>query len=293
MEYITQEELERRIEDVCRNALMLTAEGKVGLRPISPEGEYWMTMWTHILEEASLRDIGLPKKDNFSLDTFPKATWPKAPRAATAIDGKKLSEGSFLVKYGQKKYLNRMYNEGQIRISPASFYKNPSLNTAINDDESVLSVALHPDKATISHINNKTGKESRILPVGNITTTFSLITNYYVYCMAHVYDFRLFDDFEADACIIIHDVKAFLSRLDKVFKSAEGNWSFMTNQVRYVDPLNPPREQDIDVFFCKHFRYSYQKEVRAVWIPEEDRDHLEPVHLDIGAMGAYAEYVEI
>ncbi len=292
MQYITQGEIQTRIDDIFRNSLTLNGDGKIGLRPISPEGEYWMIMWTHILEEMVLRGKGLPHGNLLSPETIPKATWPETPDAAIVLRGKKYKEGYHLFKYGNKLHLKGMHENGAIRIAPASSYKDSSLNSAINDDEKVLSVFDHPDKVKISHVDKITGKKTIIKPKGNVKRTLELPTNYYVYSMAYVYDYRLFDDFEYNACIVIHDTKKFLLLLDKAFKQSIGNWVFVTNPVHYIDPLNPPNEKDIDLFFCKHFKYSYQKEIRAVWLPESYIEELEPVYLDIGCMGSYADYIE-
>lgn len=293
MEHISQDDLDKRIEDVFRNSLTLTEEGKIGLRQISSDGEYWMIMWTHLLEEMSLRGSGIPHANMFPPETFPKTTWPHAPSAAKALKGREFEDGRYLFKYGKNEHLNQMVKNGVIKISPATFYNDASLNSAIKDDELILSVITHPDFINMVHIDQVTKEETIIKPTGNVTTTFELSTNYYVFCMSHICDFRLYDDFEADTCLIIKDVKGFLYRLNAAFMEQKGLWGYMADHVRYIDPLNPPKEKEIDLFFCKHFRYSYQKEIRAVWIPEKPLKQLEPIYLEIGSMDSYAELVEL
>ncbi len=293
MEYISQAELEKRLEDVFRNSLILTEEGKIGLRPIPEAGEYWAVMGTHLLEEMSLRGTGMPRGNRLSPEIFPKATWPRVPSAAKMLKGREFEEGCCLFKYGKKKYLKKMHDDGVIRVVPATFYNEASLNSAIKDDERILSVFHHPASVNITHVDRNTGKETKIKSTGNVKTTFELSTNYYVYCMSYVFDLRLFDDFQADACVVIHDAKDFLNRIDTSSKKLIRFCKFITDQVRYVDPLNPPEEKDIDLFFCKHFRYSYQKEMRSVWVPEKVVEHLGAVYLEIGPMNTYSEYIEL
>jgi hypothetical protein len=49
-------------------------------------------------------------------------------------------------------------------------------------------------------------------------------------------------------------------------------------------------------FFCKDFRYWYQKEVRAAWLPPDPRtppaalDHL---FIELGCLKDYCELIEI
>ncbi len=179
-----------------------------------------------------------------------------------------------------------------IRIAPATFYNDSSLNAAIKDDERIMSIFHHPEKVTITHVDKNTGENIKIKPVSNVESTFNVSTNYYVYCMADSYSLRLFDDFESNACIIIHDMYGFLRKLEKAFMQVVGNWGFGAEQVKYIDPLNPPNEKDIDVFFSKHFRCSYQKEIRAVLLPSIAVEKLDPIYLNIGSMEEYADYIE-
>lgn len=215
------------------------------------------------------------------------------PKAVSALNGKEYIDGHHLFKYGKKKYLKSMYESGIIRIMPATFYKDASLNSAIHDDERLLSVYFHPDKINISHQSKKTGEINKINPIGNVTATYELKTNYYVYCMAYLYDFRLFDDFEADSCIVVNDIQGFLTKVDRAFNQAASGLDGFVSTVNYIDPLNPPKEDEFSLFFSKHFKYSYQKETRMVWIPKSDTELLNPIYLDIGPMHNYADFIKL
>lgn len=63
-------------------------------------------------------------------------------------------------------------------------------------------------------------------------------------------------------------------------------------KVRYVDPLkfNP---LEVDLFTCKHFRYSYQNEIRIIWKPKEPCNELESFFIEIGNMHSYAEFIKL
>ena len=293
MEHLSLDEISTRAQDVFRNSLILTEDGRIGLRPISTEGEYWMIMFTHILEETIIRGSGMPQMELYSPDIVPEATWPHIPNAVNALNGKKYKDGHHLFKYGNKKYLKSMYESGSIRVMPATYYKDASLNSAIHDDERVLSIHHHPSKINISHQSKNTGEIVNIKPIGNVTVKHELTTNYYVYCMSYVYDFRLFDDFRADACIVINDIKGFLSKIDIAFKKAANGLDRFVGTVTYIDPLNAPNDENTSLFFGKHFKYTYQKETRLVWVPRSKTELLDPIYLDIGPMNEYADYIEL
>ncbi len=55
MEHQSVDDIGQRVRDVILNQMILTEESKIGLHPINEEGVYWMVMWTHLLEEFSIR----------------------------------------------------------------------------------------------------------------------------------------------------------------------------------------------------------------------------------------------
>lgn len=55
MEHLSDQELENRAKDILLNQFILTEENKIGPHPINEEGEYWMTVFTHLLEEYVIR----------------------------------------------------------------------------------------------------------------------------------------------------------------------------------------------------------------------------------------------
>ena len=62
--------------------------------------------------------------------------------------------------------------------------------------------------------------------------------------------------------------------------------------MRYYDPVraNPSA---IDVPFCKPFGYSYQNEVRAIWLLPDFPLRLERVKIEIGAIDDCADLVSL
>src|SRR5205085_8475920 len=115
------------------------------------------------------------------------------------------------VKYGRSQFLTETLKKGILRISPASSYKDPSLNYAQQDDELEVALLGLPSEVKIEAIDEKTGKsKGRIEPIGNVKFMMRAPTNYYACCLSLTFNQRLFGDFQADCALIIKDPKEFL-----------------------------------------------------------------------------------
>jgi hypothetical protein len=196
---------------------------------------------------------------------------------------RELQPGSFLVKYGKYQYLEAMCEAGSIRIAPAALYDDPTLNPAIRDQELELYIQPPPFAMRLEVIDHNTGKpRATFNPIGNKITK-SASTNYFVYCLSTVLVPRLFVDFDADACVIITNPEDFIRRLVYAFEKQMPGWTAMRMPVNYIDPLHV-RLNALDIFRQKHFRYAYQKEFRAIWLPPEPIAKLDPIFVDVGRL---------
>jgi hypothetical protein len=106
--------------------------------------------------------------------------------------------------------------------------------------------------------------------------------NFYVFCAAGSFDPRLFDDFQADACLLIRDLNCFGLHLLREFPAVAGS-------VHYEDPLHPVEENHL-VEMAKHFLYEYQREWRMVWNSEEPLAlTAAPIFVEIGSLADSCE----
>lgn len=290
MEYLTREELIERTKDVLANMSTLTEKGQLGLHGLDDVGKYWMIVWTHVLEEFVLRYGPYPNGfTDGSLNDAPTVnpTFPVPPSAKTSIDGIGGIKPNQLYKYGQYEYLIKMIKQGRIRIAPASYYSDPSLNKAIRDDELSINVQKRSD-----HISIKTIKGEKIPTFGSVTYKLSSNTNYFVHCFAAGYTYREFDDFSANACVVISEPRLLFKKMMNAAKKVLPEYDGFASQVKYIDPLNC-EPKSVDIFFAKHFKYSYQNEVRVIWLPKKPIDNLEPFFIEIGSMEKYAKIIRI
>jgi hypothetical protein len=266
---VNESELSPRAAEIICNVTTLSTEGKIGLVAMEKGGAYWLELFDNVTEEYRLRGSALPADmpDKIGLPNF---TWPQARRASA------LAEADFdptrhLARLGKGKYTAANL-DGIWRLSPASSYTDPSLNFARQDSELERTVYALRDEVVMTKVDKKTGQPAeRIYPMGNVAVTYRSAADYYVICFSKSLSLRLFDDFEADSCLIVRDVKEFARRMFSGVRKRLPGFQGWLRDVTYFDPLNPlPSSRD--VFFLKHFRYWYQQEVRFIRLPRAPCD---------------------
>ena len=272
------------------NMTVLSHDGKVGLHGVDQMGHYWMEKWTHLLEEYVIR-YG-PYPNGFirgSLKNAPivNPTYPEIPKSKSAIDSIGGIQNGSLYKFGKSEHLTKMFYNGVIRITPASYYSDPSLNKAIQDDELSFTIS---KRATDFVIKDKLG--NKIPTFGDVKFQLTSPTNYFVHCFSSNYTFREYDDFEADTCIVINKPRKLFQKMMKAVKKVKPQFQGFSSPVKYLDPLTCSPD-NIDIFFAKHFNYSYQNEVRTIWLPDEPVNELEPFFINVGEMKQYAKIIHI
>lgn len=296
MEYLNVAQLEQRAKDVFQNLQVLTEEAKIGLPPINGNGHYWMSTWTHVLEEFSLRHGPYPAGfTNGFMKTaqIPSQMSALAKKAARVVKQKRLDPGSYLVKYGKCQFFHEAFERGTIRICPADFYNDSSLNPAVADNELEISVEALPSEITMTVVDKTTQRpKGAVRPLSNVVITSRSLTNYYVYCLSVAFEPRLFLDFDADACLVITKPNIFREKLFRAFDEALSRWSGFAAPITYIDPLRA-LTGDPDVFTSKHFRYAYQKEFRVIWLPSTSIGQLDPVYLKLGELSDCCELIQL
>lgn len=289
MQYLSAIELEERAKDILTNILLLSGKGQISLHPIDGIGEYWMILFTHIIEEFQQRYGPYPNgfTTGFIKDaTIIKPSYPEQPKAKEIIDKIGGIKSNNIYKFGKAVHLNEMFARGRIRIAPASLYSDPSLNKAIRDDELSVTIKSRADRITVKHNNIK-------IPImGNVEFRLQAQTNYFVHCFASNYTFREFDDFEADTCIIIREPVTLIEKMMSDVKQIKPDYVSFSSGVNYIDPLNV-NPNEVNIFFTKHFRYSYQNEYRIIWVPNVPTMNLEAFYIEIGDMKDYAELIHL
>ncbi len=215
--------------------------------------------------------------------------YPKIKKAIRAWGDRSLPISPYFVKYGKPAELKELHDEGNIWIRPASGYSDRSLNLAIRDEE--LEAAVGLPVGTRLKMQHDNGKYQEVPIVGRILATKKSETDFYIYCTTAKFDHRLFDDFNSDACLLVHEPKGFVMKIVEACKQNYSNWFFAEKMVCYYDPLRLNRIEDI--LFSKHFRFWYQREYRIVLKPKVPIQRLEPIKLSLGKVSDLCELIAL
>ena len=197
-------------------------------------------------------------------------------RVGGTVAEMRLPDSPLLVKYGSAKHMEDALRNGRIRLGSASSYSDPSLNPARQDNELKANSDMDTTAFAVAGLGS-IGAGSRLKVATRITTDF------YVYCMSEVLRPRLFLDFHSDACLIVSEPEEFRSRLLKAVAKQLRGHTLKHDRVMYYDPLSTsPRE--FRPVFWKHFRHSYQEEVRFAVTPPQRTQNLDGVFLTLGSL---------
>jgi hypothetical protein len=290
MQALSHDEIENRLKDIMSNQAILSEKGQISLHSPTDGGEYWIILFTHVLEELEMRSIpysNVLRKGFLKDASLVKPTFPDEPKAKKRIDEIGGIKSNQLYKFGKHKWLKDAFRFGRFRIAPASLYKDPSLNKAIHDDELSFKINLRNSDFIIQ---NEQGEKTPTF--GKIVYQLQSKTNYFVHCFAANYTYREFDDFDGDVCIVIKEQRKFIQKMMASVRKIKPDFNGFASGVRYIDPLNCNPDA-VDIFFSKHFKYSYQNEYRTVWLPPDPIMELESFAIEIGSMESYAEYIRI
>lgn len=291
LQHLTREEFNERFADIQNNLLTLTEQRQIGIIPMDQVGDYWSAAFSHVIAESGLR--GGFQGDWRGRLTFTDYDWIGIDKVSPIVERLNLQPGRFLVKYGANKWMRAAFENGEIRIASASSYKDSSLNRAIRDDELQLSIKPHfrPDKNKV--LDELSGDlKNPVQSAGNAVEILNAPSDYYVYCLGSDFSLRMFPDFEADACLIITKPQIFIERLLKAVSEQIPDWRGFGAGVKYIDPVNVTKEE-IDVFYCKNFRYAYQKEYRLLWTPPAPAFNLKPIFVELGNLSDCCEFISL
>jgi hypothetical protein len=281
----SNEELDKRFFEVFNNLLVLAPSGKIAFVPPHEGGAYWLEAFTHLMQEYGRRGRDFPRRQPEL--PIPQPTFPTGAPGSAAAFGRHLKITGALYKFGKEQHLRELLNDGRLRIQPASNYNDPSLNHAIHDDELSITRILLKSESRMEVVRSKSGFKGPIEPLGDITVSTRSTTNYYVSCFAAEFGSRLYEDFEADACLYIRSRAQFKQRLSKATLSRLQGWDLRAGRVGYIDPHRAGPY--VDVFFNKAQKYWYQHEFRFVWIPLQDTKELDPIFVELGPLTDIAE----
>jgi hypothetical protein len=231
------------------------------------------------------------KRDYERYAPWDRVPWPsKGPRQC-------------LFKFGERTHLRDALETGRLRISPAGKYADPSLSAARHDDAE-LKLVLRPSKTGFPILVRSTPSDKVLFDTsdrsrGPLAIELGGDRDYYVWCCTKTYEPRLYVDFSADACLVIHDHREFRKRLGAAVAGKAPHLSHMiAGDVEYYDPLQPNDrlkqfcESAISIFLYKQFSFAYQAEYRFVW-PLMGTERILPLYVELGGLKDICELLVI
>lgn len=266
---VDEKKLVRRYIDLCRNFSVLTnAERHV--IPINSflSSWYWYLKEHQTRYEFHLRGLPLPNDPPIPRKPITKPYSPNSPNACDII-----------FRYGHLKYMKQFIEEGKIRISPASKYKDGNELDPRTDDE------LNKHLWELGDHIRITTQDGKVIPIiGDLQRSASTANNYYTLCLSCDFEPIIFEEFGYDACVVIKNTDEFASRLEEGTKKQLPGWYFHHNPTEYFDPHAPIQNQHFGATMSKDFSYAYQMEYRFLWDHFNKGNAKEHIEVNLGPL---------
>jgi hypothetical protein len=290
LEKTAPELLDVREKDLRANTWTTYSDGRVRAIPDPARRQFFFTKIVELEAERNLRaGFGDIQFDEAAIRRLASRDYtPIRPRTPPSLPA-----SPFLVRYSKERYIKHALSNGVIKISPATRYADPSLNSAQYDEE-LRHFAVTPHERVLFGLvgTDTPGGPEREIPHQPLELfRFMEVPNFYVLCCAAGFDCRMFKDFEADAALIVHGKEQFIRRLGDAVAQQHPS-AFSHGKVRYYDPYRIANPSELIPAFSKHFRYAYQDEYRFVWKPPSGMQ-LAPFFINIGPMNDIAAMVEL
>jgi hypothetical protein len=271
LERVSSDLLEKRYLDIIRNIVRIVSRER-DVIPINSflSSWYWYRKEHQTRLEFYLRGVTPPIGPPEWIPNNDGVDAPARPRCPNYSD--------VLFRFGKSQYMLPFFHRGSVRIGPASQYMSGMPGDPRTDDE-LKKHSFLPGKN--AKVTAKSGKDIPV--VGDIRLTVTS-HNYFVLCMSCVYHKELFNDFNADTCVVILNHELFVERLSEAAKSFLPNWYFSHLPIQYFDPYNIGKNELLNPLMSKNFSFDYQMEYRFIWFSKEDLHADKHIFLELGSI---------
>ena len=281
LSHLSRVDLSGRVRYLMENLTTLELNGKIGLRDIQKEpARTLMKKFTHSHQELVLRKIE-PEAQFLKGASIPEAMLGHEAKLRE-LNKYASRKKPHLIKFGQKEY----FDDVSFKVSLASSFNDPSLNSAQMDDEMRAIYSPHPNDVKITIPDG-----TEIKGVKNIELTYQASRDYYVFCSTLDFDVRLFGDFNCDSCLFIYSSQKFADDLFKAVSSKITVEDYGYKNVIYTDPIRPEKGKPPPVEYHKHIKYLYQNEYRHVFIPSSGAVTPKDLFLSMPESRSYSELI--
>lgn len=281
LRHLSEDELHCRIGDLISNVVFVSHRNRYSSN--NRFNNYWRDRLAHTVEELAIRGTtaSIP---NGVLGHLPPLGFP-IPSEVTTIGA-----APALYRYDRLEYITKLHREGQIFLRCASTEDNTG-DVARNDlNELCISLSLPADDLIFEGDSLEFKSSPKVIKL-----KIHQKTDYLMFCLSRVYDWRLFGDFastpEQDdskgpmACLLIGNPQEFVRRFHRAMGVLQPRWGLpwnpkiqlLSGSAFYYDPHDaqecaPLFENRIQLPFAKRRAYTYQHEYRLVICPSLSED---------------------
>jgi hypothetical protein len=139
LQFLSNDGLQQRYVDLLDNVLVFEPDGRPQFVGLDIDTGITRRI-ADLRAEVDLRQLESEWLVSVEQSVLQKP-YPQVARAIEVWGNRRWTPESCLIKYGKRKYMAALVERGCIRLTPASCYKDPSLNPAIQDSE--LNFAVH------------------------------------------------------------------------------------------------------------------------------------------------------
>jgi hypothetical protein len=150
------------------------------------------------------------RPDILNRESFPDFASHLAKKAAERLDAVGATPGDVFIKFGKRKNMEMLYDEGRLRIQPATYFGAANHNLAIRDDELALKLTILAAREDLIALVSNPQDVPVDIPSQRVDVHLKWASDYWLYCVSSSLTPRLFVDYDADACVIIRDRTRFI-----------------------------------------------------------------------------------
>ena len=188
-------------------------------------------------------------------------------------------ENFILYRYMPKIFCEQMVNDGEVRISRSSKFKDGAgMTDGQRDDEHRKSVFIHASDVQVMENDREDPRiDSEVVKLNTNDDQYKIDTTlnvpYWVLCLSVDLRINLFDEFNSDAVVIIRHPDKLIERLREnsafLVPSPQYRMKLFYQPVQYLGELLAYGRTGLVISPCftKPAKYKHQKEYRIVWNP--------------------------
>ena len=205
-----------------------------------------------------------------------------------------MKEKITLYKFGKREHIIALAEQGKLFLNLASKFADSRYSKgAFDAGELILNqtIPIETEFQAFSKDGKKKGKFKAISPS---PMTIGPVPDALLFCSSFVYNKDLYNEFEADSCLIIEDADRFVNQACKaIMNSIEGSYVDAGSvHYKYEEELYSLDFKNQHVYYNKPAKYAHQKEMRIV-ATVHNKSELRPTTVYIASIADYCKFTGV